>query len=169
MAYDPAAARAGDVVLVCGGSATLPGRLLDAAIRCSEGSPFTHAAQVVDTGGGALGLIQGVATVQRAPVDQYAVPGYLYRVRGATDAQIAAVTAWLTARIGQRYGYRELIALGLQLDVHLQTRRHFHHWVCSTLVNRAWAMAGHPLTLAPMPTPANLADSVRLLGPRPVA
>lgn len=164
--YDPTHARAGDIILVAGGSTTLPGRLLDAAIRCSEGSPFTHAAQVVDTGAG-LGLIQGVATVQRAPVDQYAAHGYLFRVAGATPAEIAAVTAWLTARLGQRYGYRELLALGLALDLHLRVRRHFRHWVCSTLVSRAWAAAGAPLTWAPMPTPANLADAVSLVGPRP--
>lgn len=169
MAYDPARVRAGDIILVAGGATTCGGQLLDAAIRCSEASPWTHAVQVVPLASGGLGLIQGVATVSRAPLATYAAAGYRFAVGGATPDLVAAVTAWLTARLGQRYGYAELLADGALLDAHWRIRRPFRHWTCSALVAQAWKAAGHPLTFAPLPTPADLAASVRLRGPRRVA
>ena len=144
--------------------AAWPARLLDAAIAWSDG-PFVHAALVGDGC-----LIEQVDPVMRAPLPKYATNGWAYRVDGATSDQIARAIAWATARLGQPYGIRALLADGAYYDAHVGAalRCHPRHVTCAGFVERAWRCGGgRALTAQPIPAPTSLAFSPRLQGPRP--
>ena len=169
MAYSVASLAPCDIVLVAGVHWTggLWGGLLDAAIQWATVSPFHHAALVGDGV-----LIQALATVDTAPLDTYAADGWVYRVH-ATDAQRQQAVAWALAHRGAPYGVGAILADAL-IDVgHVQPPARWCHpqWVtCSGLAERAYSRgAGVPLTWRVLPSPADLAASPLLLGPRPLS
>jgi len=164
VAFDPGALAPGDVVLVAGGATTLPGKLLDALIRWSTGSPFTHAALAI--GGGEI--IEGVGTVQVNAASKYARIGYAFSVK-ATDAQRESAVAQARRRLGRPYGARELLLDAARFDLHWIPRwaRPLRYTTCSGLVAACYAAAGVALTYAPWPAPGDLGNSPALVGPRP--
>ncbi len=159
----------GDIVLVAGVHWTggLWGGLLDAAIQWATVSPFHHAALVGDGV-----LIQALAQVETAALDTYAADGWAYRVT-ATDAQRQQAVAWAVAHEGAPYGVDAILEDALIDVAHVQPPARGCHpkWVtCSGLVERAFSRgAGVPLTWRVLPSPADLAASPLLVGPRPVA
>jgi len=165
MAYTLAAVHPGDIILCLPRPGEpLADRLLDAAIACSTSGPFVHAALVGDGH-----LIEQIDPVTASPLDKYAVNGWVYRVDGATPAQIAAAVQWAEARIGQPHGVAALLDDAALYDLHWAAalRWHTRYVTCSGFVALAWQAAGWPVTAQPLPSPMSLAFSPRLVGPRP--
>ena len=163
MAYDPATLHPGDVLLVTGS-----GSLLDAAIRWSTDSPFVHAA-IVGCGGS---LIESAwPRVEFAPRAKYAATGWRFEVTAATSDQRYAAVAWARRHVGDLYGVKEILLDAARFDLHWLPRRRLplRRLTCSALVAGAYLAAGVRLTWAPFPSPADLAASPLLVGPRPRA
>jgi len=164
MAYVPSDLRRGDIVLVAGGATTLPGKALDALIRWSTGSPFTHSAIASGPGW----IIEGVNTVQENEAGKYAAIGYVYRVETTQERRAAAVSQ-ARRRLGLPYGTRELLLDAARFDLHWIPRRTrpLRYTTCSGLVAVCYAATGVVLTYAPWPAPGDLANSPLLVGKRP--
>ena len=168
MPYSPRDLRPGDVLLMTSSShESLPARLLDVLIAMSEANPFVHACLV-----GQGHLIDPLWRVQRASLRRYAANGWAFRVR-ATDADRLAAVGWAEQHVGNRYGVEEILADAARLDLHVVLPAWYRwrtgHWTCSGFVDQAYLQAGVRLTGAPLPSPADLAFSPLLIGPRPWA
>ena len=166
--YDPHTLEPGDVILVAGvhWSHGLVAGLLDAAIQWATVSPFHHAALV-----GEGVLIQSLATVQTGPLDAYTADGWVFHVDAPSRACARAVQ-WAMAHRGNPYGVGAILADALMDVAHVQPPARWcrPRWVtCSGFVERAYSRgAGVPFTWRPLPSPADLAASPVLVGPRPV-
>ncbi len=148
----------GDIVLVDGRSALAP------LIRWATDAPITHAAMAV-----AGGLVEALwPRVVASGQDKYQSTGYRYRVV-ATVAQRTRAAAAIRSRVGLPYGWPELLADGARDILHLPIGARWHpsRYTCSGLVAWAYGLAGVVLTWAPLPSPADLAASPLLVGPRP--
>jgi hypothetical protein len=156
--YDPNALRPGSVVLVEGTG------LLAAAIRWATVCPFSHAAIVSDDGR----IVEAVERVRAVPLDTYAARGWAYEVAASRDQHLAAAQA-ARSRLGEPYGYRALMEDALRYVAHVPVvaRLTPQDLTCSGLVAWCWLRAGVVLTWEPLPSPASLAYSPLLLGPRP--
>ena len=157
----------GDVLLMTLSSrASLPARLLEALIACSEGNPFVHTCLVGD---GHL-VDPTWPKVERAPLDRYRRSGWAFRVR-ASPSQRQAAVRWAEGQVGNPYGIEELLADAARLDLHVVLPSWYHwradRWTCSGFVAQAYREAGVALTHAPLPSPADLSYSPALIGARP--
>lgn len=156
MAFAPSALQEGDIVLVAGGATSLPARLLDAGIRWSTGSRYTHAA--IATGPGRL--IEALWRVTEDDAGKYADVGDVFRVEGATPEQRAAAVAWARRRLGRTYSVTEILLDAARFDLHWQPRGPtLKHFTCSGLVAAAYAAGGVLLTRANWPSPGDLYNS----------
>jgi uncharacterized protein YycO len=157
MSYAVVSLQPGDVILVEGRS------WLDRLIRWATASPFSHAALVGD---GVL-VEANWPTVRKVPLDAYAANGRAYRVQ-ATDEQRRGAVAAALSRVGQPYGLEELlVADAARYLLHVILRLRPTYLTCSHLVAWAYRRSGVVLTWAPYPSPADLAESPILVGPRP--
>ena len=166
MSYSISLLHEGQIILVTEAHRCNP---LDWIIQWSEDSPFNHAALVVRDAHGDLCLAEALWRIQYAPLDKYQQNGWVFPVAGWMPDKSAAISQFVTAHLGQRYGWQELLADGARLDLHLPFWAHWHphHWTCSQFVADAFQSVGLTLSYAPLVTPANLADSPLLIGPRP--
>jgi len=154
----------GDLVMVRRGNG-----LFDRLVRFATVSPYFHCAIVADRGDLIEARMGGVA---RRPVTEYAGRADILSPVGATQAQREAAVAFCQAKLGQPYGYEDILADALRLGFHIDTAYRWRTWAhmdCSALVANAWATAGLWLTFEPAPTPASLGWSPILSGPRPWA
>lgn len=163
--FSPADLKPGDVILVEGGATTVQGRILDALIRWSTGSPFTHACLATGPGG----LIEAVATVREDDAAKYARVGTAFRV-AATPEQRAAAVAAARKRLGRPYSTMELLLDAARFDLHWVPRwtRPLRSTTCSGLVAACYMAGGVLITRAKWPAPGDLFDSP-LLTPVPPA
>lgn len=157
MAYRREDLAPGDIVLVVGHD------LMGDLIRVSTASPFTHAALAT----GPMGLVEAQARVVRSPAAKYEKTGWAFRVDASPDERACAVGA-AEARLGARYGVRELLLDAVRFDLHLVPHvRTVRHYTCSGLIAVCYAEAGITLSYAPWPAPADLGASPLLRGRRP--
>ena len=165
MAYAPASLTAGTVLLM---TEVHPCNVLDRLITWSEVSPFDHAAVVVETPRG-LQIAEALWHIQLSPLDKYARNGWPLTVPTLTPAQAQTISAWASAHVGQQYGWAEILGDAARLDLKLPVLARWQpqHWTCSQFAANAFAQADIRLSFAPLVTPANLADSPQLQGPRP--
>lgn len=145
-----------------------PWNVLDRLITWSEVAPFDHAAVVVGTPRG-LQIAEALWHIQLSPLDKYAHNGWAFTVPDLSPAQGQTLSAWAVAHVGQLYGWAELLGDAARLDLKLPilARWQPQHWTCSQFVANAFAQVGMTLSYAPLVTPANLAHSPLLTGPRP--
>ena len=165
--YDPTTLQSGDVLLMIGRPQLDLGGALDAGIEWATDSPFDHAALVGDGV-----LLEQLWTVTQSPLDKYAANGWRFQVRGVASYDADKAIAFVTARLGQTYGVKDILADAARDILHLplwpaNSPRAKQRYTCSALVTAAWASAGVMLTYAPWPSPADLSFSALLVGPRP--
>lgn len=166
MPYAASQLQVGQIILVTASHRYHP---LDWIIQWSENSPFNHAALVVRDPHGALCLAEALWHIQYSALDKYQSNGWPFAVAGWRPDHSAALNQFVTDHLGQRYGWQELLADGVRLDLHLPFWAHWHprHWTCSQFVADAFQSVKLTLSYAPLVTPADLAASPRLIGPRP--
>lgn len=164
MAYHVGQLQPGDVLLMVGGGGAPWDWALDAAIACSEGSPYTHAAQVVPDPASGVRIAEQLWRVQYSPAEKYAHNGEIYRPTRTTSVMLDIIARWWAGHQGRIYGVAEILADAGRLDLHLPFWAHWHprHYTCSAAVAQGWWHTGWPLTRAPLPSPADLAYSPRL-------
>lgn len=158
MRYDPASLLPGDIILVEGNSP------LSTLIRWATGSPLSHAAMYI----GAGSLVEALWKVSLSKSDKYIETGWAYRV-DATEAQRERLVVLAVKKLGAPYGLRELLEDGVRDFMHIPVGARWQpkRYTCSGLVAHLWEQAGVKLTYAPLPSPADLANSPLLNGPRP--
>lgn len=165
MAYRVADLQPGDTILVRGGGKSLPARALDAAIRWSTGSSYTHAVLVGDGV-----LIEALEKVTLSPLGKYAEIGDRFEVEICpySGHPSARAIEWAKAHVGAPYGVREILLDAARFDLHWlpHVRRPLRHLTCSGLVAMAYAQSGITLTYAPWPAPSDLSYSPLLIGTR---
>lgn len=152
----------GNLILVYRGNG-----LFDKLVRWATTSPFFHVAMVVDSSR----LIEAsFGGVRYQDVHKYDGKSVVLSPAGATPAQRAKAVASAQLYYRQPYGWGDIVADALRLGLHVPIGyrwRTWHHYDCSALVANCWALAGLPLTFAPVPSPADLGWSTTLQGPRP--
>ncbi len=165
MSYQAGNLSAGTILLM---TEVHPCNILDRLITWSEVSPFDHSGMVVETPQG-LRIAEALWHIQLSPLDKYQQNGWPFTVTGLTPEQLTTMSQWALAHVGQQYGWAEILGNAARLDLKLPilARWQPQHWTCSQFVTDAFAQAGITLSLAPLVTPANLADSPVLVGPRP--
>lgn len=145
----------------------LPNRLLDDGIAISTVNPFTHSALVVEQDG-QLVIVEALWHVTVSPLDKYAATGWRFRT-DLTPTQQGVLSNAALSKVGQLYGVASLwvgfLRDDLKIDIHPKLDP--QHMDCSELVHWAFLQAGHRLTYAPRPSPADLSYSPRGHGPRP--
>ena len=154
----------GDVLLLRRGTG-----ILDRIVQIVTTSPYYHAAIVIDGGYLVEARFHGVAM---RPVSEYGDRADVFQVLGATDAQREKACEFAKTKLHLPYGWKDILIDALNLGLHIPVGyrwKTYGHYDCSALVALAWATAGHPLTLCPVPTPGELGWSVALVGPRPWA
>jgi len=151
----------GDIILVYPSSAW---DVLGQAIAWVTRNPYSHAAIVVSE----TECVEALYRVTKVPVSKYFDRADVYAVQAPTDVRWAASRVAL-ARVGNRYGFREL-AYDLLMDLEhrpLYSRIRLRHYTCSGLVYVCYSEVGITLTHAPYPSPADLSYSPLLVGTRP--
>lgn len=152
----------GDLILVYRGNG-----LFDKLVRWATVSPFYHVAMVVDS----QDLIEAAfGGVRYADVNKYQGKSVVLSPVGATPAQRAKAVAEARLHWRQPYGFKDILVDALRIGLHVPIGyrwRTWHGYDCSALVANCWALAGLPLTYAPVPSPADLGWSTTLQGPRP--
>lgn len=160
MSYTVQELAPGDIILVRGHAC------IDRGIAWATVNAYTHA---VIVGNGVL--IQGMwPTVDTVALDSYCVEGDRFVVAGPTPAARDRVVAHAEARIGQRYGWEEMLLDAGRDILHVPWIKRLgwmnRHVTCSGLVANAYAAVGYPVTYALFPSPADLSYSPRLFGAR---
>lgn len=151
----------GDVILVPGTG------LIERLIEFVTVSPFSHAALV---GRGQL-IEAAMGGVRVAPLDKYPT-GCVLTVADASAAQCGAAVLAAEARLGQGYGWADILRDAERDLLHLPVGMGRRWWRrgtvdCSMLVAAAWRTAGVTLTYVPIPSPGDIGYSPVLVGPRP--
>ena len=139
----------GDIILVEGTN------FMSRVVQWATVSPYSHVALVAEDC-----LIEALASqnaVVRSPLNKYQNVGTFHgRVVGATEGEIAFAVSWVHGWVGRHYGWREAIDSGVRDVLHVPLRPRLAHLDCSGVVAGAYRAAGHPLTRAICPTPADI-------------
>ena len=169
MSYNPTSLKVGDVLLMIRSHPidSLPG-LIDAGISTSTVNPFEHSALVVEQAG-SLVLVEALLHVTVSPLDKYTQNGWAFSPTKWSSAHSQVVSQAALSKVGQFYGFSMVWQDFLRDDIHvdIHPRMDPHHLDCSGLVVWAFQQTGLTLTLAPVPSPADLSYSPILQGPRP--
>lgn len=135
---------------------------LDLAIELATNFDGVHVAMVGDGY-----LIEALFHVQASPLDKYGKFGVVFRPMVMESVKVRAVE-FAKSKIGQRYGIKQLLEDGLLDIAHVSIGARFYprHYTCSLLYSTAYAVAGWPVTYAPLATPADLGYSPVFKGDR---
>lgn len=170
MSYSPASLRVGDVLLMVRDHPLDSwSGLIDTGISTSTVNPFEHSALVVEQNG-SLVLVEALLHVTVSPLDKYTANGWaLSPTNGSGRAHSQALSHAALSKVGQFYGFSMVWQDFLRDDIHIDIHPRIdpHHLDCSGLVMWAFQQIGLTLTLAPVPSPADLSYSPILQGPRP--